>query len=159
MTTGPLIQKLSGFLILALLLSGCGVPAVLREAGEVANPAVSGELSVRGAQGESVLWRPDRCLSGEHEQFFGFILGAEGSPIVLRAVIDPLDGPGLRVMGLDRPEGVVFRPEACERMELDVEPTGWEVNEFQDLNGRLDVRCSITDVGSIEGSVAVRHCH
>ena len=155
MTTG----HVSGFLLLALLFSGCGVPAVLREAGQVANPAVSGELSLRGAQGESVRWRPDRCLAGEHEQFFGFILGAEGSPIVLRAVIDPLDGPGLRVMGLDRPEGVVFRPETCERMELDVEPTGWEVNEFQDLNGRLDVRCSIPDVGSIEGSVEVRHCH
>lgn len=145
--------------LVALLLSGCGVPALLREAGEVSKPSVSGELSLRGAQGETVLWRPDACLAGEHEQFFGFILGANGSPIVLRAVVDPLDGPGLRVLGLDRPEGVVFLQEACERMELVVQPTGWEVNEYQDLNGRLDVSCSIDGVGMVEGSVEVRHCH
>ena len=142
--------------ILALLLSGCGMSSALREAKDVANPSVSGELSVRAPQGEPVVWKPDACLSGEYEQFFGFILRSNGSPVVLRAVLDPLDGPGLRIVGLE--DSMVFRPSTCERLELDVEPTGWRVNDFQDLNGRLDVRCATAE-GRVEGSIEVRHCH
>jgi hypothetical protein len=44
-------------------------------------------------------------------------------------------------------------------LELVVEPTGWRVNDFQDLSGRLDVSCRTADGGSVEGSVEVRHCH
>jgi hypothetical protein len=142
-----------------LLLAGCGLSSALREAGDVANPAVSGELALRGPQGETVAWRPDSCLSGEVEQFFGFLLGAKGSPVVVRAVSDPLDGPGLRINGLEGADGAVFRPEMCERLALTVEPTGWRVNEIRDLNGRLDVRCRTAEGASVEGSVEVRHCH
>ncbi|MFP5284770.1 MAG: hypothetical protein ACLGI9_03435, partial [Thermoanaerobaculia bacterium] len=104
-----------GILVLALLLSGCGMSSALREARDVANPSVAGELSVRAPEGEPVDWRPDACLSGEHEQFFGFILGSDGSPVVLRAVVDPLDGPGLRVVGLEGADGLVVRPDMCDR--------------------------------------------
>ncbi len=146
-------------LILALLLSGCGMSSALREAKDVANPSISGDLAIRAPQGEPIAWKPDACLSGEHEQFFGFILGSEGSPIVLRAVADPLDGPGFRVVGVTDTAGMVFRPDMCERLDLVVDPTGWRVNDFQDLSGRLDVSCRTADGGSIEGSVDIRHCH
>lgn len=147
-----------GIFLLALLLCGCGMSSALREAKDVANPSVAGELTVRAPQGETVSWKPDACLSGEHEQFFGFILGLDGSPIVLRAVVDPLDGPGLRVVGLEA-DGLVVRPDMCERLDLVVEPTGWRVNDFQDLSGTLDVSCTTADGASVEGSVEVRHCH
>jgi hypothetical protein len=145
-------------LVFALLLSGCGLSSALRDAKEVASPSISGELAFRAHQGEPVAWKPDNCLSGEHEQFFGFILGSSSSPVVLRAVVDPLDGPGLRVVGLSK-TGWVFRPDVCERLELVVERTGWRVNDIQDLSGRLDVSCRTADGGSVEGSVDIRHCH
>lgn len=152
------------FLVLALLLSGCGVPAAVREAKDVANPSVAGELTLRAPEGEPVVWRPDACFSGEHEQFFGFILASNGlrsngSPVVLRAVVDPLDGSGLRVVGLEGADDLVVRPSQCERLDLVVEPTGWRVNDIQDLSGTLDVSCSTADGTSVEGSVEVRHCH
>lgn len=130
----------------------------------MASPSVAGELTLRAPQGEPVAWRPDACLSGEHEQFFGFILasnrlGSNGSPVVLRAVVDPLDGPGLRVVGLKGVDGLVVRPYMCERLDLVVEPTGWRVNDIQDLSGTLDVSCTTADGASVEGSVEVRHCH
>jgi hypothetical protein len=148
-----------GIFLLALLLAGCGLSSALREAKDVASPSVAGELAIRAPQGEPVAWRPDACLSGEHEQFFGFILGANGSPVVLRAVVDPLDGPGLRVVGLEGADGLVVRPSMCERLDLVVEPTGWRVNDIQDLSGTLDVSCTTADGASREGSVEVRHCH
>lgn len=152
------------FLVLSLLLSGCGVPAVLREAKDVAHPSVAGELTLRVPEGEPVVWRPDVCFSGEHEQFFGFILasnglGSSGSPVVLRAVVDPLDGPGLRIAGLEGRGGLVVRPSVCERLELVVKPTGWRVNDIRDLTGSLEVRCSTAEGASVEGTVEVRHCH
>lgn len=150
----PLLLVLS-----LLLLSGCGLSSALRDAKDVANPSVVGELAVRAPQGEPVAWKPNACLSGEHEQFFGFILGSNGTPVVLRAVVDPLDGPGLRVVGLTDTAGMVFRPDMCEKLELVVEPTGWRVNDFQDLSGRLDVRCRTADGRSVEGSVDILHCH
>lgn len=146
--------------LVALLLSGCGLSAALREAKDVASPSVSGELSIRALQGEPVAWKPEICLSGEREQFFGFILESNDSPIVLRAVVDPLDGLGLRIVGWqENPAGVVFRPATCERLELVVEPTGWQVNDIQDLSGRLDLSCATEKGGRIEGRVEVRHCH
>lgn len=125
----------------------------------MANPSVAGELTLRAPEGEPVVWRPDACFSGEHEQFFGFIVRSNGSPVVLRAVIDPLDGPGLRVVGLEGADDLVVRPSRCERLDLVVEPTGWRVNDIQDLTGTLDVRCKTEDGASVEGSVEVRHCH
>ena len=142
-------------LVLLLLLSGC---SMVQEATEVSRPTIEGELSIRVPRGgEAVSWRPNACLAGENEQFFGFILGLEGSGLVLRAVLDPLDGPGLRLVW---PEGTtVFRPFQCERLELEVAPTGWRVNDMQDVSGRLDVLCSAPDGASVEGSLEIRHCH
>jgi hypothetical protein len=158
MTTMPRIRKGLTTVVLALLLSGCGVPALIREAKDVSSPAVEGELALRGSHSPLVTWRPEECFAGEHEQFFGFILRANGSPIMLRAVVDPLDGPGLRVTGLEV-EDLVILPSSCERLELVVAPSGWEVNEIQDLSGSLDVRCTTADGASVEGSLEVRHCH
>jgi len=153
-----------GILLLALLLYGCGLSSALREVKDVASPSIAGELALRAPASEPIAWSPDACLSGEHEQFFGFILasnrlGSNGSPVVLRAVVDPLDGPGLRVVGLEGADGLVVRPDMCERLDLVVEPTGWRVNDIQDLSGTLDVSCKTADGASIEGSVEVQHCH
>ncbi|MEA2560945.1 MAG: hypothetical protein QOH06_2449 [Acidobacteriota bacterium] len=125
----------------------------------MASPSIAGELALRAPAGEPITWSPDACSSGEHEQFFGFILHSNGSPVVLRAVVDPLDGPGLRVVGLEGMDGLVVRPYTCERLDLVVEPTSWRVNDIQDLSGTLDVNCTAADGASIEGSVEVQHCH
>ena len=65
------LLRSAALVTLAFLLSGCGLSSALREAGEVANPAVLGELAFRAPGGEPVDWRPEICLSGEAEQFFG----------------------------------------------------------------------------------------
>ncbi|HWM93339.1 MAG TPA: hypothetical protein VN493_21430 [Thermoanaerobaculia bacterium] len=144
-------------LLIALVLSGCGLSSTLREARDVATPSVSGELTLQTAGGETLQWKPGACLSGEHEQFFGFILGAP--PVVVRAVVDPLQGPGLRVTGLEGTDSLVFYPDQCEKLDLTLEPTGWRVNDFQDLSGALDVLCVRADGSRVEGTVDVRHCH
>lgn len=124
------------------------------------NPSVTGEIVVRAAAGEPLSWKPDSCRTGEREQFFGFVLGASGSPVVLRAVLDPLDGPGLRLTGLEgtSPQ-VVVREAVCRTLDLTVQPTGWIVNDFRDVSGTLEVSCTLDDGVSLEGKLAISHCH
>lgn len=151
--------------ILAVLavgaLAGCGT---IQEAMEVATPTVAGEIVIRSAASADtgpVTWKPDICQTGEIEQFFGFLFAASGSPVVLRAVLDPLDGPGLRITGLEGtpPYGLVVRPSDCRVLDLRVQPTAWWVNEMRDVGGSLDVSCDLEGVVSLEGSVEVSHCH
>jgi hypothetical protein len=144
--------------LLAAGLVGCGT---LREVREVATPSVSGEILLRAAAGEPLSWKPDSCFNGEREQFFGFVLGASGSPLILRAVLDPLDGPGLRLTGLEGtpPRGIVVRQADCRALSLSVQPTGWTVNDFRDVSGTLEVSCTLGDGVSFEGSLAISHCH
>ena len=141
----------------AMVLAGCGT---IQEAIQVATPIVAGEIEIRSSGFEPVTWTPAFCQTGEIEQFFGFVLGASDSPVVLRAVLDPLDGPGLRVTGVEGtpPYGFVVRPADCRVLDLRLQPTSWRVNEMRDVNGSLDVSCSFGDM-SLEGSVEVSHCH
>jgi hypothetical protein len=142
----------------AVALAGCGT---IHEAMQVATPTVAGEIEIRSSGSEPVTWKPDVCQTGETEQFFGFLFAASGSPVVLRAVLDPLDGPGLRITGLEGtpPYGVVVRPSDCRVLDLRVQPTNWWVNEMRDVSGSLDVSCSLEGGVSLKGSVEVSHCH
>lgn len=127
----------------------------------MANPSVSGEIAFRATESDLLVWKPASCSTGEREQFFGFVLGDSGSPTVLRAVLDPLNGPGLRLTGLEGipPQGLVVRQADCRRLDLSVQPTGWTVNDFRDVSGTLEVSCALQDGGSLEGHLAVSHCH
>lgn len=141
----------------AVALAGC---SVIKETQQVLNPTVAGEITIHTSSDTLVIWTPSFCQTGEIEQFFGFLLGASGSPIALRAVLDPLDGPGLRVTGVEGtpPYGFVVRPADCRVLDLRLQATDWRVNDLRDLNGSLDVSCSLGDI-SLEGSVEVSHCH
>jgi hypothetical protein len=140
-----------------LLLAGCGVPGLLHEARQVANPTLAGEITIQSNGKEPITWHPDACRSGEHEQFFGFDLDAADSDAHVRAVLDPLSGPGVRLDGIGT-EPIVLWQSDCALLELDVQPTGWKINEYRDLTGRLELDCT-TSGRRITGRIDVQHCH
>ena len=144
-------------LLAAVALAGC---SLIEETKQVMSPTVAGEILIRTVSGEPVTWTPAICQTGEIEQFFGFVFGASDSPVVIRAVLDPLEGPGLRITGLEGtpPYGFVVRPPDCRVLDLRVQPTSWWVNEMRDVSGTLDVSCDLGNL-SLEGSVEVSHCH
>jgi hypothetical protein len=139
-----------------LLLAGCGVPGLLHQARQVSNPAMTGEITINSEDGTLIIWHPDRCRSGEHEQFFGFDLDTAGSDHV-RAVLDPLSGPGVRLAGLER-DLIVLRKSDCAVLDLDIQPTGWTINEYRDFSDRLELDCTAGGL-RIQGSINVQHCH
>ena len=98
------------------------------------------------------------CRSGDHAYFLGAdLVGASNEPL-LRVVIDPLEGPRLRLWALER-DGRVLGPDQCPELRASVRPTGWWVNDVRDVAGEVQARCTLEDGGLLEAHVAFDHCH
>jgi hypothetical protein len=96
------------------------------------------------------------CRSGDREYFRGVDLADAAAQTRLRLLIDPMDGPRLRVAGGGE-ERVIVR--SCRRLEARVDPTGWRVNRVRDVSGFVDADCT-TDSGlEVHAHVQFTHCH
>lgn len=97
---------------------GC---ATTRLAGGVSPPIEHATLAVGDRQ-----YRLERCSSGDLEYFLGVDLADVTGSALVRVVIDPLDGPRVRIVLRhgDVRERVVLGPDQCRRLEADVRPTG-----------------------------------
>jgi len=113
-------------------------------------------LSVDGKQ-----YRLVGCQSGDRDYFSGVDLRDETRQAVVRLVIDPMDGPRLKVMdgGQGSARTLTLGRSSCRTLEAEVEPTAWRVNRVRDVNGLLEAEC--TGDGGVEVSVHVHftHCH
>jgi hypothetical protein len=95
---------------------------------------------------------PATCVAGDRQLF----LGAD-----VRLVVDPLDGPAVRVFSSSSPfdKSVVFRRPDCPVFHFSLDSTDWRINHVQDYQVSLELRCAKADGDTIEGRVAVDHCH
>lgn len=145
---------------LLLALAGLASSACsLHEMGEVLSPSVTGHLVLEAPGGEVRELRPDRCVSGDHFHFLGADL-ADGRGATIRAVLDPLRGPGVRVSLTPNPDDVplVLDVQSCPGLRLDVSDSGWRVNEFRAVVGELELDCTTPGGGRVHGRLAFRQC-
>ena len=142
---------------LALLLAGCAMTQV----GGVMHPTVSGGIVVRRTDATELHWTADRCLSGDVALFAGFDFLSTADDGQLRVVLDPIDGPVIRWTygAAGMPERAVLHRADCARLDVDVHPTDWHVNDVRDFAGFVDLRCHSPDGLQLEGRIAVDHCH
>ena len=129
-------------LLLVLLIFGCGSSMM-----KVVHPTVTGHLEVAGKA-----IAPTRCISGERFSFYGADLIDDSSGTTVRVVIDPLDGPRVRLMMRGR--DVVYDRKSCSTLAANLQPTGWRVNEYRDFAGDVNLEC-----GDVRGRVEFDHCH
>ncbi len=103
---------------------------------------------------------PASCVAGDRELFLGADLVDPGTKLVVRLVIDPLDGPALRIYDADAPfdRSVLFFREDCATFELDLEPTGWIVNDIVVRRLELKVDCENETGATIRGSASAGRC-
>ncbi len=106
-------------------------------------------------------YRLDACSSGDLEYFLGVDLADQARTAVVRLVIDPIEGPRVR---LDVREGearerLVLEPAECRQLEARIEPTGWRVNTVRDFSGSVDAECRSGDGRAISLHVRFSHCH
>lgn len=103
---------------------------------------------------------PKSCVAGDHELFLGADLVDPGTKLVVRVVVDPLDGPALRVYDSATPfeRSVLFFRDECTTFEMNLEPTGWIVNDIVVRRLQLNVECENEEGATIRGSAAAARC-
>jgi len=103
---------------------------------------------------------PQTCVAGDHELFLGADLVDPATNLVVRLVVDPLDGPALRVYDSGAPfdRSVLFFRDECTTFEMHLEPTGWIVNDIVVRRLELKVECENEAGATIRGSAAAARC-
>ena len=122
-----------------------------------ASPAIEqATLSVDERQ-----YRLDACSSGDLEYFLGVDLADQARGAFVRLVIDPMDGPRVKVVlreGEAR-ESLVLGRDQCSQLEAGVRPTGWRINTVRDFTGFVNAECRSDDGRAVSLHVRFSHCH
>lgn len=135
--------------------------AVAGEAGSGPGSASAlGQFAITSPGGASGTVAPTSCTSGDRELFLGVDLTDERSGLVVRLVVDPLDGPVVRVYDRDAPfdRTVLFFRDECETFESSLEETGWIVNDVRVRRVTLDLDCENEEGAAISGRAHADHC-
>jgi hypothetical protein len=104
---------------------------------------------------------PSSCVAGDRQLFLGADFPDETAGAVVRLVVDPLDGPAVRVFSSAAPfdKSTVFHRADCPVFHFSLDSTDWRINHVQDYQVSLELRCATAEGETIEGRVAVDHCH
>lgn len=146
-------------LLFAFACSSTRPPAATGEGG-VSGPAL-GEFTVTSPGGARGTVTPTVCLAGDRELFLGADLVDGSAGLIVRLVVDPLEGPILRVFDRAAPfeRSVLFFREGCASFELSLEETGWTINDLPVRRLELAIDCESEEGAAIAGRAAAEHCN
>ena len=152
------IVGLAASLLLTGCLTGHAVPEAV-DAGVSQNQALGSFEVETPSVGKQTLTATG-CTSGDRQSFLGGDFTAQNSDLVLRLVVDPLDGPGVRLFSASAPfdNSVVFRRSECGVFHFSLDTTGWRVNGVYDYRLTVDLDCSRAGE-TIRGKASTTHCH
>lgn len=144
-------------LVVAATLLQCGCAASVMDG----DGAPAGALHVASTTYGNVTLAPQACVSGERQLFLGadFIDGARGT--TTRLILEPTGEASIRIFPTADPldRGILFRRADCRRFRFSFDRSGWRVNDIYDVRVSLDVACRAASGDSLDGSLAVAHCH
>lgn len=152
---------LAAGVVVAFVLPGCFSSATGLAATHTADPGGRlGSFDVASLGAPHGTIQPSTCVVGDHELFFGADLVDPDTNLVVRLVIDPLDGPALRVYDADAPfdRSVLFFRDECTTFGMDFAETGSMVNNIVERSLELEVECENEDGATIRGSASVASC-
>lgn len=147
-------KRVYGVVALAALLDAC-VHTHVADAPVAGAPTEGSATLVIGDQ----RYRLGECHSGDHEYFLGVDLRDRAASAWVRLVIDPLDGPMLRIVEDEgRAEYRLSRAQ-CAELRADLRETGWRVNHVRDYSGSLVAECTARAGEQISVHARFEHCH
>ena len=159
MRRGP--ERRSGLLLLSLAVPALTWGCFASGAIDAVKSAPTGTLEVVSASLGSHTLVPSVCASGERQLFLGadFLDGAQG--ITARLILEPSGAASLRLFPTDEPleAGLSFRRQDCDRFDLSLERTGWQINDVYDLRVRMDLDCRAATGDSVRGALTADRCH
>lgn len=129
--------------------------------GPTGEPQLLGSFALASERLGRVTIAPTTCAAGDRQFFLGGDFEDGQAGVIVRLVVDPVDGPAARVFASAAPfeKGAVFRRPECRVLRFSLGTTGWRVNRIQDYRFALELDCSNGDGDSIIGKASVTHCH
>lgn len=145
----------------ALTLTGLGCFSSQPLAADGKDSGPLGDFQLSSASLGQLTISPRDCLAGDRERFLGADFTDAAAGAVVRLVIDPLDGPAVRVFDSAAPfdKSVVFRRSECRTFHFSDESTMWRINGVQDYKLSLELDCVNKSGDSLAGRLSARHCH
>jgi hypothetical protein len=139
------------------LLASCLTSAPVDE-GSAGRPL--GSFSVSSPRFGTQTLAPSVCTAGDRQFFLGADLASPDSHLVLRLVVDPLDGPAVRLFAAQAPfdRTVVFRRADCRVFHFSLDTTGWRVNDVVDYRFTVELDCT-RQGETLAGRASSTHCH
>ena len=127
----------------------------------VAAPGTFGSFTVSSTLLGNATVAPASCTAGDRQLFLGGDFADPATGLVVRLVVDPLDGPAARVFHAADPfrKSVVLRRSECAVFHTSVEWTGLRINDVYDYRLSLELDCTLADGTSVRGSASTTHCH
>ncbi len=128
---------------------------------ESAPPGVLGSFTVTSPLLGNVTVAPTACSGGDLHQFLGGDFSDPASGLIVRLVVDPLEGPAARVFDAADPfrKSVVLRRSDCAVFHFSLEQTGLTINEVRDCRLSLELDCALADGTTVHGGASTTHCH
>jgi hypothetical protein len=140
---------------LALVLCGPGCATTQVSGQQPSSPIEQATLTVGDRP-----YQIDACTSGDLLQFLGVDLADQKAGAFARVVIDPIDGPRLKVVVRGLEDGsAVFTRNQCSQLDADVQPTGWVVNNVRAVSGFVNAECRAPSGRPVSLHVRFTHCH
>jgi hypothetical protein len=104
---------------------------------------------------------PTACASGEQQLFLGADFLDTSQGLTMRLILDPTGSASIRVFRSSNPldRGVLIERPDCDDLQLSLERTGWRINDIFDLRVRIELDCHAASGDSLQGKLAVDHCH
>jgi hypothetical protein len=147
-------RRVAALALLALSAPACATTQVAG-AGP-AGPAVEQATLTFGRQSYQI----DACTSGDLLQFLGVDLADQKAGAIARLVMDPIDGPRLKVVVRGAEEGsVVLARDQCSLLDADVRPTNWVVNTVRAVSGYVNAECRTPSGQAVSLHARFTHCH
>jgi hypothetical protein len=138
--------------LLGSLVTGCATTQV---AGGTTSGIDQATLSVAGQQ-----YQIDACTAGGLLQFLGVDLADQKAGAFARVVIDPIEGPRLKIVARGLEEGsVVLTRNQCSQLDADVHPTNWIVNNVRAVSGFVNAECRSAAGPAVSLHARFTHCH
>jgi hypothetical protein len=128
--------------------------------GERGADAPLGSFTVSGPTFGQETLQPTSCVAGEREFFLGFDLRDERAGVITRLIVDPANGPVIRVFAISAPfdKTVLFQRSACRVLHFSLQSTGWRVNRIEQLDVSVDLDCQLPSGESIIGRASDGGC-
>jgi hypothetical protein len=119
--------------------------------------AIAGSLTFEAPDGPRTSLQPSLCRSGHESYFLGADLWSDEESGRVRIVIDPVEGPLVRVTRSG--ETALYVPGTCEYLDATAEWTGWTVNDVREVRGQLRLDCTLPSGERVHGDLQFAGCH